>query len=153
MNTINTNNAMTKMFGALLVIGLFFNGCFYDPCDDTDYSDLIRELAVPIEQSLEEIYQTTNRLPTIVERNIAIEQAGCILNATVVSKDNLGDYYYCRYKNKEFRINPWQRELTSGKEYEVEIRHKRSDCSLEIDGEIGNVFCGGASSCSPGWSA
>ena len=98
-------------------------------CDSTDYSPIIKKVAVPMQQELENFYAKNKHFPNTQERNEMLEKVGCKMEGNV-----------CMYKNERISL-----EIENGKEdYYIRFTIENTGClyALDIDGEVRDIGCG-----------
>jgi len=101
-------------------------------CDSTDYSPIIKKVAIPMQTKLEAFYSENKRFPTGKERNEMLEKVGCLmdggvcifeLNRIILKKSSLNSYTH---------------------DYEFWIKLGKTGCQfgIEHDGDFNQVTCG-----------
>ena len=102
-------------------------------CDTTDYSPLIKKVAVPMQQELESFYATKRRFPTTQERDAMLERVGCKMEGSV-----------CLYEGGRVKIISQE----SSCDYYIKFRVENTGCSLYLNnigrekGKVSRVRCG-----------
>ena len=98
-------------------------------CDTTDYSPLIKKVAIPMQQELESFYATKRRFPTTQERDAMLERIGCKMEGGV-----------CLYEGERIRIIAYD---TTNYQYKLKLRIKNTGCYFGIQdgGNHTSVSC------------
>lgn len=105
------------------ILGVMIN------CDRTDYSPIIKKVAIPMQEELEVFYTKNKRFPTAIERNEMLEKVGCVMEGGI-----------CVFEEKRMKTSI---QVKSYK-YTIEIDLEKTGCrfSIQTDGNHNSVSCG-----------
>ena len=98
-------------------------------CDSTDYSPIIKKVAVPMQQELEDFCTKNKRFPNTQERDEMLEKVGCKMEGNV-----------CVYEGERMIIHLWKTSY----DYKIRIDLKNTGClfGMDNDGSTRFVGCG-----------
>lgn len=100
----------------LLLMIFALSGC--DECF-TNYSSDMKKILVPMQKKLEKFFAENKRYPNIDERNVFLEESGC-----VISND------MCKFYGDEFLLLTDLKTITNG--YILELEKNNTLCSIII---------------------
>ena len=97
-------------------------------CDTTDYSPLIKKVAIPMQQELENFYATKRRFPTTQERDAMLERVGCKMEGSV-----------CLYEGVKMKVM----SQVSTYDYNYDLIVKNTYCTsfMNQKGKIYDIWC------------
>jgi len=87
-------------------------------CCWTDHSDVIKEVAVPMQQELEKFYKENKRFPSTQERNEMLEKVGCKIERSS-----------CVYERERITIIAYD---TTNYQYKLKLRIENTGCYFGI---------------------
>ena len=100
-------------------------------CDTTDYSPLIKKVAIPMQQELESFYATKRRFPTTQERDAMLERVGCKMEGSV-----------CLYEGERIVIERGYQDSYNG-DYDFWTTIENTTCfgGASARGKFKGVYC------------
>ena len=101
-------------------------------CDSTDYSPIIKKVAVPMQQELEDFYTKNKRFPNTQERDEMLVKVGCEMEGNV-----------CVYGGERMIFRKVSVNSYNG-DYEIDIKMGHTGCQSGIDsydGGFSQVSC------------
>jgi len=98
-------------------------------CDTTDYSPIIKKIAVPMQQELEKFYAQNKHFPTTQERDEMLEKVGCKMAENV-----------CVYDEKRIVLEIQNEQ----RNYYIRYTIENTGClyALDIKGDVRDIGCG-----------
>ena len=86
-------------------------------CCWTDHSDVIKEVAVPMQKELENFHSQTKRLPTMEERDVLLRKVGCRMQGN-----------FCFYKRERIKIITFMKSYN----FKLELSVENTGCFFGI---------------------
>jgi len=134
MDTVNKIFSMIVwlfFIGAIWLFGPFiwsFIKVSYQ-CDGTDYSPIIKKVAIPMEEELKRFYAQNKKFPTTQERDEILKKVGCDMNGSI-----------CLYDGKKIKMY----STTISYKFKVVLKFGKTGCSFGIqnNGNHKKVSCG-----------
>ena len=98
-------------------------------CDSTDYSPIIKKVAVPMQQELEDFCTKNKRFPNTQERDEMLEKVGCEMEGNV-----------CVYAGERITIIAYD---TTNYQYKLKLRIENTGCyfGIQNSGNHTSVSC------------
>ena len=97
-------------------------------CDSTDYSPIIKKVAIPMQEELENFYSQTKRLPTMEDRDVLLRKVGCNIQGNV-----------CIYGKERIKIITFIKSYN----FRLELSMGNTGClfGIQDDGNHDKVEC------------
>jgi len=97
-------------------------------CDRTDYSPIIKKVAVPMQQELEKFYIKNKRFPTTKERDEMLGKVGCKIEGNV-----------CVYEKDRIKVE--SQVTTYDYNYDLMIENTYCTSFMNSKGKIYDIWC------------
>lgn len=97
-------------------------------CDRTDYSPIIKKVAVPMQEELENFYTKNRRFPSTQERDEMLVKVGCKMEGNV-----------CVYKRVKMKVK--SQVSTYDYNYDLIIENTYCTSFMNKKGKIYEIWC------------